>query len=95
MREELAGLANATMVMISALLDDLQKSGVINKADYIKRLAQLADEAEKDSPPELQAKLSRRFDLEVLRHMTNFVDERKPGWTPVLIPGGKDDPEER
>lgn len=93
MQEELAGLANATMVMISALLDDLQKSGLINKADFISRLGQLADQAEAEAPQDLRAKFSRpRFDLLVLRSMKDFAGQPNPPWKPVLIPGGKDDP---
>jgi hypothetical protein len=83
-----AEIANATITMQALLLLELDRRGIIPKADFAALLRNQV--AELEANPHGLAAESPRTDLKMMRAVAGYLEGPPPkGWTPVVIDGGK------
>jgi hypothetical protein len=93
-RSPLAETIQAFSLIITMLVEDLEKKGVMRRTDFANRLRSVADDAESAAPEALQA--SPRVDLQIARLTADFLAKPRAeflgrSWTPIVIDGGRPD----
>lgn len=87
-RTPLSNAISAFSLITAMLVEDLEKSGVIDRKQFAKRLREAADDAQAKAPENLKS--DPRLDLQIARHIANLVAAEPPSspWEPIVIEGG-------
>jgi hypothetical protein len=93
-RTSLIQTIQAFSLVFAMLIEDLEKSGAISRAEFARRVRDRADEAERTAAD--NSENPERLDIRIARHVAELVFPDKPGapkgWTPVVIDGGLNEP---
>lgn len=93
MRSDLSEAIMAYRFIIAMIMEDLEKAGVLSRADFAARLRAMLDGVEQEAPPELQG--ANRLDLQIGRLFADTIDppakNKPPRWTPVVYENKPDE----
>jgi hypothetical protein len=87
-RTPLSNAISAFSLITAMLIEELEKSGVIDRKQFAKRLRETADDAQAAAPEHLKS--DPRLDLQIARHVADLLgaEPTSSPWEPIVIEGG-------